>query len=85
MTKKNWLNPELMGLGLENTKEDGYEQVTTLSEGNEKILWKCINCGAISPIIPDMIHLSWCPKVNDPARPGGNLDGGFDIGTTPIS
>lgn len=83
--KKNWLNPELMGLGLESTKEDGFEQITTLNEGNAKIIWRCKHCGATAFLIPSIKHESWCPKVNDPATPGGDLDGGFDIGVTPIS
>ena len=87
--KKEWLTPELEELNVQETKDDCYEQVSVSKEvgGQEKLVWRCKHCKAISYIIPNIKHESWCAHVNDPACPGFGPEGPVtpELGATPLS
>lgn len=87
--KKEWLNPELMNLGVKSTKDDCYEQVNVDKEGGgqERFIWRCKHCGATAFIIPDIKHETWCPHVNEPACPGFGPEGPVtpELEATPVS
>lgn len=79
MIKKNWSNPEIMGIGLKATKEDELGD-----DAQVMTFYKCKYC----------TERFWTKRARNehektcfsrPAVPGGELDGGFDIGVVPQS
>ncbi len=70
MTKKNWVKPDLMELGLENTK-DG-------NSADERCLFvhKCKHCGQkFSNHVSEVLHEMTCPaKKPVHPLPDGDLE-----------
>lgn len=81
MIKKNWSNPEMMELGLGNTQCEE-DLVTEDGIDSQAKQFQCPHCDKKYRTEWGLRnHIQNC----HPTVPGGDLDGGFDIGVTPIS